>query len=63
MNRSTNLTDAILQTTVKNALTSGSLPTDAGGVYFVLSSSNINETVRILHPILRLPCPCDAQWR
>jgi hypothetical protein len=41
---STNLTDASLQTTVKNALTSGALPTDAGGVYFVLSSSNINET-------------------
>ena len=40
----TNLTDSLLQTTVKNALTSGALPTDAGGVYFVLSSSNINET-------------------
>lgn len=44
VNSSTNLTDALLQTTVKNALTSGALPTDAGGVYFVLSSSNINET-------------------
>ena len=44
VNSSTNLTDASLQTTVRNALTSGALPTDAGGVYFVLSSSNINET-------------------
>ena len=40
----TNLSDALLLTTVKNALTSGALPTDSGGVYFVLSSSNINET-------------------
>lgn len=44
VNTTTNLTDSLLQTTVKNALTSGALPTDAGGVYFVLSSSNINET-------------------
>jgi hypothetical protein len=39
-----NLTDRSLQTTVSNALTSGKLPTDANGVYFVLTSSNINET-------------------
>jgi len=39
-----NLTDARLRTTVSNALTSGALPTDANGVYMVLSSSNINET-------------------
>jgi Phosphate-induced protein 1 conserved region len=41
---STNLSDTSLQTTVRNALTSGALPTDANGVYFVLTSSNINET-------------------
>jgi len=39
-----NLTDRSLQTTVSNALNSGALPRDANGVYFVLSSSNINET-------------------
>jgi hypothetical protein len=41
---STNLSDASLQTTVSNALNNGSLPRDSNGVYFVLSSSNINET-------------------
>jgi hypothetical protein len=41
---STNLTDSSLQTTVANALNSGALPRDSNGVYFVLSSSNINET-------------------
>lgn len=41
---SKNLTDRSLQTTVSNALNSGALPRDANGVYFVLSSSNINET-------------------
>ena len=40
----TNLTDTSLRTTVSNALNSGALPRDANGVYFVLSSSNINET-------------------
>ena len=44
VNSSKNLSDRSLQTTVRNALTSGALPTDANGVYFVLSSSNINET-------------------
>jgi hypothetical protein len=41
---STNLTDSSLQTTVSNALNSGALPRDSNGVYFVLTSSNINET-------------------
>jgi hypothetical protein len=41
---STNLSDTSLRTTVSNALNSGALPRDANGVYFVLSSSNINET-------------------
>jgi hypothetical protein len=44
VNTTTNLTDNRLRTTVSNALTSGALPTDANGVYLVLSSSNINET-------------------
>jgi hypothetical protein len=41
---STNLNDTSLKTTVSNAITSGALPKDANGVYFVLTSSNINET-------------------
>ena len=41
---STNLSDTSLRTTVSNAISSGRLPRDANGVYFVLSSSNINET-------------------
>ena len=41
---SQNLTDRRLQTQVNNALNSGALPRDANGVYFVISSSNINET-------------------
>jgi hypothetical protein len=44
VNTTTNLTDSSLQTTVSNALNSGALPRDGNGVYFVLSSSNINET-------------------
>ena len=44
MSSSTNLSDTSLRTTVTNALNSGALPRDANGVYFVLSSSNINET-------------------
>src|SRR5262245_4124813 len=44
VNNTQNLTDRRLQTTVRNALTSGALPTDANAVYLVLSSSNINET-------------------
>src|SRR6478672_2115166 len=39
-----NLSDTSLRTTVSNALNSGALPRDANGVYFVLTSSNINET-------------------
>ncbi|HEX2330888.1 MAG TPA: hypothetical protein VHN74_19345 [Candidatus Angelobacter sp.] len=41
---STNLSDAGVQTQVNNAITSGRLPRDTNGVYFVLSSSNISET-------------------
>ena len=41
---STNLSDTSLRTTVSNAISSGALPRDSNGVYFVLSSSNINET-------------------
>jgi hypothetical protein len=41
---STNLSDTSLRTTVGNAISSGALPKDPNGVYFVLSSSNINET-------------------
>src|ERR1051326_207297 len=41
---STNLTDTSLRTTVSNAISSGAQPRDSNGVYFVLRSSNINET-------------------
>jgi hypothetical protein len=41
---STNLSDAGVQTQVNNAITSGRLPRDTNGVYFVLTSSNISET-------------------
>jgi hypothetical protein len=41
---STNLTDSSLQTVITNTLKSGALPTNTNGVYFVISSSNINET-------------------
>src|SRR5205085_816636 len=44
VNTTTNLTDTSLRTTVSNALNSGAFPRDANAVYFVLSSSNINET-------------------
>jgi hypothetical protein len=44
VNTTTNLTDTSLRTTVGNAISSGALPNDPNGVYFVLSSSNINET-------------------
>jgi hypothetical protein len=44
VNSSKNLSDRSLQSTVSSVLKSGALPTDANGVYFVLSSSNINET-------------------
>jgi hypothetical protein len=41
---STNLSDAGVRTQVSNAISSGRLPSDSNGVYFVLTSSNINET-------------------
>lgn len=41
---STNLSDSGVLTQVSNAITSGRLPKDTNGVYFVLTSSNINET-------------------
>ncbi|MDT5270630.1 MAG: hypothetical protein QOH49_2816 [Acidobacteriota bacterium] len=39
----TRLTDANIQTIVKNAISAGSLPADANGVYFVLTSSDVSE--------------------
>lgn len=39
-----NLTDAGLQSVVANVLSSGALPRNGNGLYFVLASSNINET-------------------
>ena len=44
VNSTKNLSDRSLQSTVNNVLNSGALPRDANGVYFVLTSSNINET-------------------
>jgi len=38
------LSDATLQTVVGSHLTNGSLPTDANGVYLVLTSSDVNES-------------------
>lgn len=38
------LTDANIQTIVSNAITSGKLPLDTNAVYFVLTSSDVNET-------------------
>lgn len=40
----TALSDASIQTIVRNALTSGSLPTDPNAVYFVLTSVDVTET-------------------
>jgi hypothetical protein len=40
----TSLSDAKIQTVVSMAITSGKLPLDPSGVYFVLTSSNIAET-------------------
>jgi hypothetical protein len=37
------LTDANIQTIVNSAITSGKLPYDANGVYFVLTSSDVSE--------------------
>ena len=38
------LTDANIRTLVSNALTAGTLPTDTNGVYFVLTTKDVNET-------------------
>lgn len=40
----TSLSDADIQTIVSQALTGNALPTDANGVYFVLTTADINET-------------------
>jgi hypothetical protein len=39
-----NLSDAQIQAIVSQAITSGALPTDPTGVYFVLTSQDVNET-------------------
>jgi len=39
-----NLTDAAVQAVVQSAIQSGKLPKDSNGIYFVLSSSDVNET-------------------
>lgn len=41
---STSLTDANIATIVQNALSSGRLPTDSAGVYFVLTAPGVTET-------------------
>ncbi len=41
---STSLTDANIQTIVSNSITSGRLPYDANGVYFVITSSNVTAS-------------------
>lgn len=41
---STNLSDSGVLSQVTNAINSGRLPSDSNAVYFVLTSSNINET-------------------
>jgi hypothetical protein len=38
------LSDANIQTIVANAISSGALPKDTNGIYFVLTSSDVNET-------------------
>jgi hypothetical protein len=40
----TALSDANVRTVVSNAIKSGALPKDADGVYFVLTSADVNET-------------------
>jgi phosphate-induced protein 1 len=40
----TNLSDRKVASIVSNAITTGALPKDANGVYFVLTSSDVNET-------------------
>lgn len=39
-----NLTDAAIQTIVSEAIVGGHLPNDAAGLYFVLTSSDVNES-------------------
>lgn len=39
-----NLTDSSVQAVVSSAITSGRLPNDPNGVYFVLTSKDVNET-------------------
>jgi len=38
------LSDANIETIVANAISSGALPKDTNGVYFVLTASDVNET-------------------
>ena len=40
----TALSDSSIQTIVSNAISSGALPMDTNGVYFVLTSADVNET-------------------
>lgn len=40
----TNLSDAQIQAIVSQAITTGALPKDSSGVYFVLTSQDVNET-------------------
>ena len=40
----TSLTDANIQSIVSNAISSGALPSDTNGVYFVLTSGDVGET-------------------
>ena len=40
----TALSDANIQTIVSNAISSGKLPSDTNGIYFVLTSADVNET-------------------
>jgi len=42
--RGTSLTDAGVQGVVSDAISSGRLPKDANGVYFVLTSTDVNES-------------------
>lgn len=41
---STALSDADIQTIVSNTISGGQLPADTNGIYFVLTSSDVNET-------------------
>lgn len=40
----TRLSDTNIKTIVTNAITTGALPKDTNGIYFVLTSSNVNES-------------------